>query len=306
MPSPFFIVGPTAVGKTGMAVAVAERLGAEIVNADAFQVYEGLDLLTAKPSPDERPRVPHHLVGTVPLTEIYSVARFAEEAHSCLDDIARRGRPAIVVGGSGMYVKALTHGLSPLPPAQPALRAELENMEAAVLLRRLWSLDPVTAARIDAKNKRRLIRAVEVCVTTGQRFSDFREKWDSPDVSRRIGWCLSSPGPARAACQDQAPGGRNVCAWRRRRGPGSFAAETVGYGQPDDRLAGSARLCRRTTRFEKLRRANRDGHPAIRQTSDDLVSREAVFERFELSEGTAPAPMIDEICRRLSPDETML
>ena len=183
MPSPFFIVGPTAVGKTGIAVAVAERLGAEIVNADAFQIYEGLDRLTAKPSRDELRRVPHHLIGTVSLAETYSVARFAEQAWRCLDDITRRGRPAIVVGGSGMYVKALTHGLSPLPRSQPTLRAELENMEAVALMHQLCSLDPVSAARIDAKNKRRVVRAVEVCMTTGKRFSDFRQEWSSPDGS---------------------------------------------------------------------------------------------------------------------------
>ena len=116
MPPTFFIVGPTAVGKTTIAIAVAKRCGAEIVNADAFQLYAGLDMLTAKPSPEELRRVPHHLIGVVPLSEMYNVARYAEEAHRCLDAITRHGRPAIVVGGSGMYIKALTHGLSPPPP----------------------------------------------------------------------------------------------------------------------------------------------------------------------------------------------
>ena len=177
MALPFYLVGPTAVGKTSLAVEVAERCGAEIVSADAFQVYAGLDLLTAKPTREERRRVPHHLVGTLPLGTEYSAARFLDEARVCLTAIAARGKPALVVGGSGLYVKALTHGLSPLPPALPARRAELEQWNEARLLGHLRALDPAGPGLIDTNNKRRLIRAVEICEATGQPFSSSRTSW---------------------------------------------------------------------------------------------------------------------------------
>ena len=177
VPLPFYLVGPTAVGKTSLAVEVAERCGAEIVSADAFQVYADLDLLTAKPTPEERRRVPHHLVGTLPLAAEYSAARFLDDARQCLAAIAARAKPAIVVGGSGLYVKALTHGLAPLPPAPPERRAELEQWDGPRLLSHLRALDPAGPDLIDTKNKRRLIRAVEICEATGQPFSASRTSW---------------------------------------------------------------------------------------------------------------------------------
>ena len=180
MPEPFYLVGSTAVGKTELAVRAAELCGAEIVNADAFQVYAGLATLTAKPSANVLSRVRHHLVGHVPLAETYNVARYQTEATAHLQDIAARGRLALVVGGSGLYVKALTHGLSPLPPAQPDLRAKLEDTDLPDLLARLETLDPATAAVIDRHNKRRVLRAVEICVLTGRPFSEQRIAWQEP------------------------------------------------------------------------------------------------------------------------------
>lgn len=178
MPAPFFVVGPTAVGKSGLAVQVAARFGAEIVGADAFQVYRGFDLLTAKPSPAEQARVPHHLVGTVPPAVSYNVARYLEDARRCLESVFRRGKSVLVVGGTGLYIKALTHGLSPLPEADPSIRAELELQDTPALLVRLGALDPVAAGSIDIHNKRRLIRAIEVCLLTGRPFSNFQNLWD--------------------------------------------------------------------------------------------------------------------------------
>ena len=177
VPEPFYIVGPTAVGKTAVAVEAAALCGAEIVSADAFQVYAGLEVLTAKPSRDDLTRVRHHLIGHVPRSESYHVARYHQEASQCLQDAARRERPVIVVGGSGLYIKALTHGLSPLPPAQPELRAELERTSLPELVARLQTLDPVAAGKIDIRNKRRVVRAVEVCIATGGRFSDHQITW---------------------------------------------------------------------------------------------------------------------------------
>ena len=177
MPTPYFVVGPTAVGKTEIAIRAAELTGAEILNADAFQVYEGLERLTAKPSRADLGRARHHLIGHVPRMESYNVARYHEEATVRLADAAKRGCPVIVVGGSGLYIKALTHGLSPLPPAQPELRAELERMDLPGLTAKLESLDPVAVAVIDRSNKRRLVRAVEVCMITGRRFSELQTVW---------------------------------------------------------------------------------------------------------------------------------
>ncbi len=178
MSEPFFIVGPTSVGKTEIAVEAAAICRAEIVGADAFQVYAGLEQLTAKPSEEDMARVPHHLIGHVPRSETYNVARYQQEATACLRDAAARARPVLVVGGSGLYIKALTHGLSPLPPAQPDLRAELESTELPDLVARLRTLDPAAAAVIDLLNKRRVVRAVEVCLATGGRFSAQRITWD--------------------------------------------------------------------------------------------------------------------------------
>ncbi len=191
MPNPLFIVGQTATGKTAVALEWAERCGGEIVNADAFQVYAGLDLLTAKPTAPELARVPHHLLGTVALTDIYNAARYREDALRCVADIEARGKRALVVGGSGMYVKSLTHGLSPLPAADPTMRAELEALDAPALLVRLKDLDPVAAGTIDAKNKRRLVRALEVCLVTGQPFSRHRDLWSrNAQAIRTTGWFL--------------------------------------------------------------------------------------------------------------------
>lgn len=164
------------MGKSALAVLVAERVGgaAEIVGADAFQVYAGLDRLIAKPSAEARARVPHHLVGVVPPEESFSVARYLELAHPCLADIARRGRTALVVGGTGLYVRALTDGLSPLPPARPERRAELAGLDAATLFDHLRALDPTGAATVDRHNPRRLVRAIEIVETTGRPLAEHR------------------------------------------------------------------------------------------------------------------------------------
>lgn len=172
---PFFIVGPTGVGKSEIAAEVAARLGAEIVGADAFQVYQGFELLSAKPAPQVLLTVPHRLIGSVPLNEEMNAERFRVLALAALEEIHARGKVAFVVGGSGMYVQALTHGLSPLPPARPELRARLDELSAGELLLQLQRLDPKTAATIDAQNKRRLLRAVEICLLTRRPASEQRQ-----------------------------------------------------------------------------------------------------------------------------------
>ncbi len=176
--STFFIVGPTAAGKSEIAAKIAHRLGAEIVSADAFQIYRGLDLLTAKPDSATLAKAPHHLIGTVPLSEEMNVEKFRAMATGVIHDLEARGKPVIVVGGSGLYIKALTHGLSKLPSADWKLREELEKASEEELFARLSELDPVGAEKIDRMNKRRLVRAVEVCLLTGKPFSTQRTEWD--------------------------------------------------------------------------------------------------------------------------------
>jgi tRNA dimethylallyltransferase len=177
-----FILGPTAVGKSDLAVEFAERIGGEIVGADAFQVYAGLDVLSAKPAKALRKRVPHHLIGEVPLGESFSVAKYRVLAEERIVAITARGSVPIVCGGTGLYVRALTHGLAELPQADETLRAELAAKPLDELVARLHELDP--AARVDKKNPRRVIRALEVCLLTGRPFSSNRGEWQTPPAVR--------------------------------------------------------------------------------------------------------------------------
>ena len=164
----FFIVGPTAAGKSELAAEVAQKCGAEIVSADAFQIYRGLDLLTAKPDRETLDKAPHHLLGVIPLSQEMNAEKFRNLALDAIENTNARGKPAIVVGGSGLYIKALTHGLAPLPNANRKLREQLNQLSAGELSVRLQILDPEIARTIDAQNPRRLIRAIEICLLTGQ------------------------------------------------------------------------------------------------------------------------------------------
>jgi tRNA dimethylallyltransferase len=164
----FFIVGPTSTGKSELAADAAHEIGAEIVSADAFQIYQGLDLLTAKPESPTLAKAPHHLIGTVSLTEEMSAEKYRRNAMRAIEEINLRANLAIVVGGSGLYIKALTHGLTPLPESDPELRERLNAMSLDDLRSQLAKLDPETAQKIDTKNRRRLVRALEICLLTGK------------------------------------------------------------------------------------------------------------------------------------------
>ncbi len=173
----FFIVGPTATGKSEIAAEIACRLDAEIISADAFQIYRGLDLLTAKPEKTTLAKARHHLISAAPLSEEMNAEKFRAAAVEVIRDIHARGKHTIVAGGSGLYLKALTHGLSQLPGANRELREELAQATVEELFARLRELDPDGAERIDRKNKQRLIRAVEVCLQSGRPFSAQRTEW---------------------------------------------------------------------------------------------------------------------------------
>lgn len=169
----FFLVGPTATGKSELGAEVARRLGAEVVSADAFQIYRGLDVLTAKPDAATLAKASHHLIGSVPLAEEMNVEKYRDAAEA----IMASDKQIIVVGGTGLYIKALTHGLATLPAANQQLREKLERATTEELFRSLRALDPTAAETIDHYNRRRVIRAVEVCLLTGRPFSANRTEW---------------------------------------------------------------------------------------------------------------------------------
>ena len=162
------IVGPTASGKSALAMRVAERLGGEIVSADSRQVYRTMDIGTAKPSIRERERVRHHLIDVADPGERYDVLRYQRDARAALAEIRARGRAALVVGGTGLYVRALLDGLDLASlPHDPSLRMRLEADDPATLHDRLRAFDPDAAARVDPRNRRRLVRYLEVATIVG-------------------------------------------------------------------------------------------------------------------------------------------
>lgn len=174
---PVLLAGPTAVGKSEVAMRLARRLGGEIISVDSMQVYRGMDLGTAKPSPAERARVAHHLIDVAEVSEAFDAAKFAERARRCVREIQTRGRLPILSGGTGLYFKAFLEGLGEAPPADAALRAELEATPLPELLRELAERDPATFARLDRQNRRRVIRALEVIRLTNRPFSEQRAPW---------------------------------------------------------------------------------------------------------------------------------
>ena len=176
-PRVLLLAGTTATGKSEVALLLAEQLGGEIISVDSMQVYRGLDIGTAKPSTAERQRVPHHLIDVADLNESFDAAQFARLAHAAVHEIHSRGRLPILCGGTGLYFKAFVDGLGDAPPADAARRAELEAMPLADLLSELEQRDPAAFAKIDRRNPRRVIRAVEVIRLTGKPFSAQRADW---------------------------------------------------------------------------------------------------------------------------------
>lgn len=171
------LVGPTAVGKTAVALALARSLGCEIVNADSLQVYRELDIGTAKPSLEERAQVAHHLIDVADPPEMFDAARFCREGREVLEDLRRRGVPPLVVGGTGLYLKALLRGLfaegEPAPGVRERVRHELGDLGLAALYQRLEQLDPATAARLHPHDTYRIVRALEVIAATGRPLSEW-------------------------------------------------------------------------------------------------------------------------------------
>jgi tRNA dimethylallyltransferase len=175
---PLFLVGPTAVGKSEIALVLAGRLSGEIISVDSMQVYRGLDVGTAKPSADDRRRVPHHLIDVADLDEAFDAAQFVRLARAAAAEIQSREHVPIFCGGTGLYYKAFIDGLGDAPPADVKLRAELESTPLSELLSELEQRDPATFEKIDRQNPRRVVRAVEVIRLTGRPFSSQRATWE--------------------------------------------------------------------------------------------------------------------------------
>ena len=173
MGAPIFIAGPTASGKSAVALEVAQQQNGEIISVDSMQVYRGLDLGTAKPTVEERVRVPHHLIDILGLTESFNAASFVEQA----EEAKKKIKTPVFCGGTGLYFSAWLEGLGDAPQANVTLRTELAEMNLETLVAELLERDPATHATIDRQNRRRVTRAVEVIRLTGKPFSEQRAKW---------------------------------------------------------------------------------------------------------------------------------
>jgi tRNA dimethylallyltransferase len=197
-------MGPTASGKSALAMELAAKLGGEIVSVDSAQVYRGMDVGTAKPSPDERAQVTHHLLDIVDPTDAYSAARFVADARRAIDDIRARDRLPILAGGTMLYFKALTEGLSSLPRADTATRERLDARAAAegwpALHAELATVDPATARRLPPTDAQRIQRALEVYYVTGSPISALQGRRDVAALGRTLAIALVPPD--RAALHD--------------------------------------------------------------------------------------------------------
>ena len=178
----WFLTGPTAAGKTAVGVALAERIGAEIVSMDSMALYRGMDIGTAKPAPADRQAVPHHLIDVLEPHQEYSLAQYLDAAHGQIAEIRGRGRESLFVGGTPLYLKGLLRGIFQGPPADWQLRRELQDFArqhgSAALHRRLAEVDPAAAKRLHPNDTRRLVRALEVFEKTGRPISELQRQFD--------------------------------------------------------------------------------------------------------------------------------
>ncbi|MDX1511022.1 MAG: tRNA (adenosine(37)-N6)-dimethylallyltransferase MiaA [Nitriliruptorales bacterium] len=264
------LVGPTASGKSGVAEEVAQRRGdVEVVAVDAFTVYRGMDIGTAKPSPEVRAAVRHHMIDILEPEDDVSVQWFQEHARAAIADIHARDRIPLLVGGSGLYFRAVVDRLR-FPPTDPDVRSRLEaehDSDAAAAHATLAAADPVAAAAIDPNNLRRIVRALEVIELTGEPFSSFREAWDNwhsvydlhpvqldvPDLDARI--------DERTATM-LAAGLLDEAAALRQRALSRTARQAIGYAEAFAVLEGvaghdglHAAISRRTRRYARRQRS---------------------------------------------------
>lgn len=188
-----FIAGPTGSGKSAVAVELAEMLDAEIVSSDAYQVYREIPVLTAAPSPEDQARIPHHMVSIIPVRMPWDATEHYHRAMRCVEDIHARGKTAIVTGGSGLYFKFLSHGMSEAPPGDAALRASFADCSTEELYARLCALDPEGAAATSAANRRYVERNLEIVVAGGKPLSFWKRNWLKPPLGP--GWNITREVP---------------------------------------------------------------------------------------------------------------
>jgi tRNA dimethylallyltransferase len=259
MGKPIFIAGPTASGKSAVAIEVAKKKGGEIISVDSMQVYCGLDIGTAKPTAEERAAVTHHLVDAIEIDEVFDAAKFVKFIRTTIKKIAQ----PIFCGGTGLYFKAWQEGLGTSPGGEPKLRAELEGVETEALLQELQRKDPETHAKIDKKNKRRIVRAVEVIRLTDKPFSEQRAVWrgkapenffvlarEREDLRKRIN--------ARVEVMFEAGLVAETCSLRLALKANAVARQALGYRQVIEHLQGErdlpdtvARVKSRTWQFAR-------------------------------------------------------
>lgn len=177
MLEPLYIAASTACGKTALAISLAEKIKGEIINADAFQLYAGIPVCTAQPTEEESTRVPHHLFGSLSPTQASNAGQYQKLAQQKIQEVQSRGHRPIIVGGSGLYLKALTTGLAELPRADLKLREELALRSAEERVQWLLRLDPNAAENVPLSNDRYVSRALEICLLTGQPQSELRQNW---------------------------------------------------------------------------------------------------------------------------------
>ncbi|MCW1920977.1 tRNA (adenosine(37)-N6)-dimethylallyltransferase MiaA [Luteolibacter arcticus] len=248
LPAPehlFFVCGPTASGKSARALEIAAELNGEIVNADAFQLYRGLEVLTAAPPAEDREKCPHHLYGVLSPDQPIEAMAYLRLVVPVIGEILGRGKTPVITGGSGLYLKFLSHGPSPLPPGEPALRAELDAVPLEELVGRLQALDPLEAARTDLQNRRYVSRALEVCLLAGVPCSTLRDDWEAATAARASklrGILISRPRPelhdriARRTRQMLDGGAIEEVA--RLQNPAPGLEKAIGYGEIRRHLAG--------------------------------------------------------------------
>lgn len=302
-PSLLSLVGPTASGKTRAGIEVAERLGAEIVSVDSMLVYRGMDLGTAKPTAEQRARVPHHLLDVAEPSEPFSVARYQALAREAIRQVRSRDHAVLLVGGSALYERAVVDELE-FPATDADIRKDLEAEAAMVgptgLHERLEASDPAAAAKIGPSNVRRTIRALEVAELTGQPFSSFAGGWDVYEPQRVRAAGISVSGPAlRARIETRVTemlerGWLDEVRTLVERGFGSWltSAQAIGYAELARHLAGEITLDEAIVGTVKRTRAL-----ARRQLA--FFRRDPRIRWFEAGEDGAE-PLVEDVAAYLS------
>ena len=293
--APLYLAGQTGCGKTAVALAIAKQLGAvEIINADAYQVYRGIEILSAAPSAAEREQCPHHLFGVLDPQEECDAASFSKMAKAAIEEVSKRAVP-LVVGGSGLYLKAITHGLAPTPRAEPALREKLDQRSLESLIGEYESLDPEGAAQTNLKNRRYVTRNLEICLLSGSPASEIKKEWENnaPELEaaylfrdreiiyERINQRTHAMIDAGAIAEIAALPSLSAT-----------AAKAIGIREIKSHLAGELT---RDEMIEQIQQITR--RYAKRQAS--WFKRESAFRRIEISSTESPAETASRILSEL-------